>query len=257
MIGTDKVPYGEVPGYSGDTPTKQGDQQHSYAFAGWKAIAPDGSQTDITAVTGDATYTATFTESVNTYTVTWKNDDGTVLQTDKDVPYGTTPEYKEKTPEKAADAQFTYSFKGWTPEVSSVTGDVTYTATYEATVNQYTVTWQNEDGTVIKSVKLDYGTIPAYSGDTPSKQGDAQFSYAFKGWDPEPSKVTGDATYTAQFEQSTNEYTSTMTGKFLSPTRSDMAKPPFTRARLPPRPMTITSSTRSAAGTPPSTRAPR
>ena len=207
VIGTDKVLYGEVPVYSGDTPTKQGDQQHSYAFAGWKAIAPDGSQTDITAVTGDATYTATFTESVNTYTVTWKNDDDTVLQTDKDVPYGTTPEYKEKTPEKAADAQFTYSFKGWTPEVSSVTGDVTYTATYEATVNQYTVTWQNEDGTVIKSVKLDYGTIPAYSGVTPSKQGDAQFSYAFKGWDPEPSKVTGDATYTAQFEQRTNEYT--------------------------------------------------
>ena len=207
VIGTDKVLYGEVPVYPGDTPTKQGDQQHSYAFAGWKAIAPDGSQTDITAVTGDATYTATFTESVNTYTVTWKNDDDTVLQTDKDVPYGTTPEYKEKIPEKAADAQFTYSFKGWTPEVSSVTGDVTYTATYEATVNQYTVTWQNEDGTVIKSVKLDYGTIPAYSGVTPSKQGDAQFSYAFKGWDPEPSKVTGDATYTAQFEQSTNEYT--------------------------------------------------
>ena len=207
VIGTDKVLYGEVPVYSGDTPTKQGDQQHSYAFAGWKAIAPDGSQTDITAVTGDATYTATFTESVNTYTVTWKNDDGTVLQTDKDVPYGTTPEYKEKTPKKAADAQFTYSFKGWTPEVSSVTGDVTYTATYEATVNQYTVTWQNEDGTVIKKVLLDYGTIPAYSGVTPSKQGDAQFSYAFKGWDPEPSEVTGDATYTAQFEQRTNEYT--------------------------------------------------
>ncbi len=207
VIGTDNFLYGEVPVYPGDTPTKQGDQQHSYAFAGWKAIAPDGSQTDITAVTGDATYTATFTESVNTYTVTWKNDDDTVLQTDKDVPYGTTPEYKERTPEKAADAQFTYSFKGWTPEVSSVTGDVTYTATYEATVNQYTVTWQNEDGTVIKSVKLDYGTIPAYSGVTPSKQGDAQFSYAFKGWDPEPSKVTGDATYTAQFEQRTNEYT--------------------------------------------------
>jgi uncharacterized repeat protein (TIGR02543 family) len=205
VIKTNQVEYGIVPTYEGDTPTKAGDAQYSYAFAGWKAIAEDGSQSDVVAVTGDATYTATYTLSVNTYSVKWVNEDGTLLQSDTDVAYGTTPSYNGVTPTKAADAQYTYTFAGWSPAVDKVTGDITYTATFDKTVNTYTVTWKNGDET-LKTEQVEYGTVPVYSGDTPTKDGDAQYSYEFKGWTPEITSVTGDVTYTAEFTQKVNTY---------------------------------------------------
>ena len=39
------------------------------------------------------TYTATYNEIINKYTVTWENRDGTPLKIDEDVPYGTTQVY--------------------------------------------------------------------------------------------------------------------------------------------------------------------
>ena len=63
--------------------------------------------------------------------VTFKNADGTVLQRGS-VLYGGTPVYEGETPTKAADNAFTYTFSGWTPEVTAVTGDTVYTATFTA-----------------------------------------------------------------------------------------------------------------------------
>ena len=207
VLKTEKLDYGATPSYPGDTPIKQGDAKHSYTFSGWKAIDADGNESDITTVTGDATYTATYTESINSYTVTWLNDDGTQLQKDDNVTYGTIPEYKGETPSKAADAQYTYTFDGWTPAVNKVTGDITYTATYKKQLNQYTITWKNADGTVLKTEKLNYGTTPSYSGENPIKEGSAQYSYTFKGWSPEITSVTKDTEYTAEFEKTVNKYT--------------------------------------------------
>jgi len=198
----ENVPYGETPTYNGETPTKDGDAQYSYSFAGWDP--------EVAEVTSDATYTATFTQTTNTYTITWKNHDGSILEIDENVYYGATPSYDKPTPTKDATAQFTYAFAGWDPEVAEVTGDATYTAKFNEITNTYTITWLNEDGTELeKDENVPYGETPTYNGETPTKDGDAQYSYSFAGWDPEVSEVSGDAIYTATFTQIINTYTIT------------------------------------------------
>ena len=78
-----------------------------------------------------------------TFTVTWKNEDGTVLKTDEDVQYGTTPNYSGETPVKPATAEASFTFAGWSPEIADVTKDVTYTATYDAVFNGNELTCGN------------------------------------------------------------------------------------------------------------------
>ena len=65
------------------------------------------------------------------FDVTWKNYDGTVLETDEEVEGGTLPNYDGETPVKPADEYHSYAFSGWTPEVSAVIADTTYTAAFE------------------------------------------------------------------------------------------------------------------------------
>lgn len=84
----------------------------------------------VTDESGGVTYTIVL---VSVYTVTWQDYNGTVLGTDS-VGAGDTPWHADPT--RDGDAQYSYTFSGWTggtlngPEktLPIVTGDVTYTA---------------------------------------------------------------------------------------------------------------------------------
>ena len=125
-LKTDKLAEGVMPAYTGTTPTKTATAQYLYTFSNTWSPA-------IAAVNGNAVYTAQFSQTLQKYTVTWENDDHTILETDEYVPYGETPRYDGKTPEKAPTKEYTYTFIGWNREIAAVTGKVTYTAVYKAT----------------------------------------------------------------------------------------------------------------------------
>ena len=214
-----EVPFGTAPSFNGATPAKAGDAQYSYTFAGWST---DGETViaSLPDVTGDVIYKAVFTQNVNKYTVTWKNGDET-LETDAEVPYGTAPSFNGATPTKAGDAQYSYAFAGWSTDgetviasLPNVTGDVIYKAVFTQNVNKYKVTWKNGEETLETDAEVPYNTVPSFNGATPTKAGDAQYSYTFAGWSTDGENViaslpnvTGDATYIAVFTKTVNKYT--------------------------------------------------
>ena len=150
---------------------------------------------------------ATTTFKIIGFTITFVDEDGTPLQSGI-VAYGTKPAYTGKTPTKAATAQYTYEFLDWSPTITEVDGDKTYTATYKPILNEYTVTWKDEDGTVLETdEKVPYGTMPTYNGKEPTKAATAEYSYKFDGWSIKVAEVTGDITYTATYAATLNEYT--------------------------------------------------
>ena len=166
------VNYGVVPEYAGETPEKTETVGYTYVFAGW--------DTTIVAVTGEVTYTATYTENVKQYKVTFANEDGTELQSGL-VNYGVVPEYAGETPEKAETVEHTYVFAGWNTTVVAVAGEVTYTATYTENARCYSVSVT--DGTAdVESAA--YGSTITLS--TEGKDG-----YVFMGWTVNGSAIEG------------------------------------------------------------------
>ena len=192
------------------------------AFAGWNTEA-DGSGTqyavgDTVHVSASITLYAQW-EQVSGFTITWQNYDGAVLKIDEDVEIGATPAYTGATPTRPSDAQYTYTFSGWTPTIVPATNNATYTATYSTTINTYTVTWKNGETTLETDNNVPYGTHPSYDGAEPTKPATGQFTYAFIGWatssnpttpvDLSNVTVTGNVTYVALFSENTNKYTIT------------------------------------------------
>lgn len=134
------------------------------------------------------------------YTVIWKDYDGTILEKDRFVKEGIMPSYDGIEPSRSNTAEFKYRFAGWSPEIATVTEDVTYTATYTETIRKYTVRWKNYNGITLETDEnVPYGTIPSYDGVTPSRPDDNEFYYTFNGWDPEVIPVEDNATYTAKY----------------------------------------------------------
>ena len=163
-------------------------------------VNKDTNEAGIKDVTGDATYKATFTAVPRKYTIKFVNEDGSELQSGE-VGYGTKPEYTGTTPTKEETAQYRYVFEGWTPEIAAVNGEATYKAKFAEKTKSYTIKFVNEDGTELQSSAVDYGKTPEYTGATPTKAADSQYTYTFKSWTPEIAAVTGAATYKATYDK--------------------------------------------------------
>ena len=69
------------------------------------------------------------------------------------------------------------------------------------------ITWKDENGTVLATTTVNYGVTPSYTGTMPTKAPDAQYTYRFSGWTPEPTPVMGNAEYIAVYAKELRSYT--------------------------------------------------
>ncbi len=116
-LRTDTLAYGATPSWGQAMPTYNGQTAQ-----GWTPT--------IATVTGNATYTASY---IPTYTATFvlaAVDGGTTLYTQNNVPQGTTPTYGGATPVSSRGNDYTFS--GWSPALSGIQANTTYTAVFQA-----------------------------------------------------------------------------------------------------------------------------
>lgn len=133
---------------------------------------------------------------------------GTTVLQSWTVDEGETPEYTGDTPTKAATAQYTYTFSGWKPTVGPISKKTDFKAQFTSTVNDYTITWKDGDDATLDTDTVAYGGTPEYTWLTPTKTATAQYTYTWdEWWTPAIATVTGNATYTATFTSTVNQYT--------------------------------------------------
>ena len=170
------------------SPSKPADAQYTYAFTGW-----DIGFSNITVNTDVA---AVYSETLNSYTVTFLDDDGVILDT-QTIDYGSGA-IAPISPAKADAEMYMYTFTGWNVDFSSIVGELTVRAEYDRMLLTYTVTFNDEDDTLIEEQVVNHGD-GAISPPNPFKASDLSNAYQFIGWDVDISDVTSDLTATATY----------------------------------------------------------
>lgn len=166
------------------------DGHYSYTGIGWSTTQDSQIKDDtaITNVNANRTVYAVYQWNVKTYTVTWKNSNGTTLETDNNVVWGTTPTYNGSTPTDPSGNNSPFTV--WTPEISNVTGNVIYTANYKPV---WTVTFMNQAGTsTLQTKSIVDGNTASYTGTTPTNEDQT----TFLGWSNSINSSTADAVLT-------------------------------------------------------------
>lgn len=186
-------------------------------------------------VTHDMTVNAVYIEVENYHTVRFVAEDGaTLLAEVQYVRYQTDSVVQPDTEGlvKASDAQYDYTFDGWTYEnaagesvtvgtddaiFDNIDRDYTFTVHFAETVRSYEIVFLS-DGAEVLATTADYGTCLAdIAPADPVKEATAKYTYTFAGWsageggavDLAQSYVTGEATLNAVFDETVNKYTVT------------------------------------------------
>ncbi len=198
-IETYSLPYGVTPAYRGTKPTRPANVDYHYDFDAWQpAPAP---------VTGDATYTATYTAEQIKHNIIFRFDDkingGAEIERQL-LARDEMPVAPVITKTEGGKNWYVY----WTPTVAAVTGPQTYIANWKADApTEFCIRFQNYDGSELKTITVANGGTPVYDGVTPVKPQTGEYTYTFTGdWQPAIAAATAPATYTAQFSESPRKY---------------------------------------------------
>ena len=178
-------------------PEREADKKYVYSFRGWSV-----SQTELIPPTGDnrpdgaedfCIY-AIYSAEERLYTVTWVTAAGEFTES---YTYGSVPSFDGDT-SKPSSPTTVDTFERWSPPLSAVTADRTYTAQYSESERKYSVSWVLPDKTITRSYS--YGASPEEPA-LDKKYISGLSRFLLTGWDKALSSVTEDVTYTALFEE--------------------------------------------------------
>ena len=122
------------------------------------------------------------------FSVVFFDEDGNVLKQE-------IVKYNESATAPQAPEKEGHVFKEWSEDITCVKDNLEVTPVYEK--QKFTVTFKDEDGTVLKEAVTEYGKTAA-KPTNPSKHG-----YKFTGWDKDYKNVTSDLVVTATYELET------------------------------------------------------
>ena len=169
-----------------------------YTFAYW-----DGFTEGMT-VKGNEEFVAVFNEAPRKYSVVFKNYDGSVLY-ETPVEYGKNAQYVGDAPVREGVDGIKYTFVGWDEDTENITCDMVFTAMFSDGVTQYTVSFYDAHGNLLKSEKVYYGQS-ATPPEDPSGYADKTYEYFFSGWSGKYKRVTTDSTVNATYRKVYIEY---------------------------------------------------
>ena len=176
-----------------EDPTKLG-----YDFVNWTYNDTEWNF-DEDRVKEDITLKANYT--LHNYTVTFKNTDGTVLETKNNCHYGDTVTYTGEEPTYPnPEAPYTYTFNGW-DKALTVNDDMVFTAVYNRRNKNYHDKYVDYDGTVLYEIYTDdINDLTGYPNETPKEAVHDNVNYRFLGWEKE-DKGNGETIYTAKYDR--------------------------------------------------------
>ncbi len=221
ILGTASAQYGEQADDTYINPVKAQDQRYSYTFAEW--VDEDGNTDDLSNVVADRNVYAKYTTNYIEYEIIFEDEDGEEIERKSNYHYEDPIEFPEDQT-KEATPEFTYEFVGWEDEEGNVvlgtsgeqvTKNKTYKAKFNATKNQYTITFYDEDKhTNLGTSTVDYGES-ATAPIIPTKQSSAGYDYKFDKWvtdaeiEDDLSNVVANRDVYATYTKTPIEYTIT------------------------------------------------
>ncbi len=216
-VQTITAPYGTAVSF-GKEPIKEGNSLFHYEFIGWSSDpnATTGNRFSNYIANANTTYYAVYSQTEITYKIIFDAgngyfEDGT--KTIERIYHSGEKIVLPKDPAQDETDLYRYEFLGWHPEFpdeGAVTGNQTYTASYEAIDKRKTLTFDANSGTfidgqTIKTKTALIGTSLSFD-EKPQKADDNHYHYEFIGWSTDQNETAGSSLSDFTVNENTTYY---------------------------------------------------